>query len=72
MKTIEKLTFEKIEKALNNTYEIGVDGSQEYYQLIRNSLYQAIDNAGIRKTQEYFCKADWDAVKREIIRLLTN
>ena len=72
MKTMEKLTYEKIKKALDNTYEIDVDGSQEYYQLIRNSLYQAIDNAEIQKTQEYFCRADWEAVYREIIRLLTD
>lgn len=61
-----KATYNQIEKALNNTFEFGIDGNQDKYELIRLSFYKAIDDVGIKKSQEYFTKSDWKAVYKQI------
>ena len=65
-----KATLKQIEKALDNSYEFGVDGSEELYQLARIYCDNAIDNVGLRKSRMYFTKSDWKAVYREIKRLI--
>jgi hypothetical protein len=65
-----KATYNQIEKALDNSFEIGVDGSQDMYEAIRLYCYEAIEKAGIQKTQEYFTKADWKAVYKNIKKLI--
>ena len=66
-----KATYSQIEKALDNSFEIGVDGSQDMYEAIRLYCYKAIDKAGIKKSQEYFSKSDWKAVYKNIKKLIS-
>ena len=63
-----KTTFSQIEKALNNTFEFGTDGTQEQYDAIRSCEDSAILKVGseVKKTQHYFTKSDWKKVYSEI------
>lgn len=66
-----KTTLKKIEKAVFNTYEIGIDGTQDEYELIRLYLDEAINKCGIRKSSYHFTKSDWLAVFRKIQKLMS-
>lgn len=63
-----KTTIAQIEKALNNTFEFGVDGTEEQYGAIRRLEDQAVLKVGteVQKTQHYFSKNDWKKVYSEI------
>jgi len=65
-----KATYEQIEKALDNSFEFGIDGSQELYELIRLYSHEAIDKVGIKKSEDHFTKSDWKAVHKMIKRLI--
>jgi len=67
-----KVTISQIEKALNNTFEFGIDGSEGEYNLIRNCEYEAILKIGseIGKTSHYFTKNDWKKVYSEIKKMM--
>ena len=65
-----KATYSQIEKALDNSFEFGVDGTREKYELIRSYAYEAIDRVGITKSQDHFTKNDWKAVYKAIKDLI--
>ena len=67
-----KVTYLQIAKTLNNTFEFGIDGSQEMYELIRANEEKAIKKAGISKSQTCFTKTDWITVYRTIKNLLSE
>jgi len=61
-----KVTYLQIEKALNNTFEFGIDGSKKMYDSIRAKEYEAIEKAGISKSQTCFTKSNWKAIHKMI------
>jgi len=63
-----KVTITQIERALNNSFEFGTDGTQEQYNAIRNCENSAILEIGsqVRKTEHYFTKTDWIKVYTDI------
>ena len=67
-----KTTLKQIEKAINNTFEIGVDGDQDTYEVIRLYTDEAIEKCGIKKSNEFFTKSDWKAVYRKIQKILAS
>lgn len=65
-------TLKKIEKAVFNTYKIGIDGTQDEYELIRLYLDEAIDKCGIRKSNDRFTKSDWRVIFGKIQKLIKS
>ena len=55
-----KATNGQIQMILNNTCKIGVNVSQELYDVVRANEHTAIINADTHKTSEHFSKADWN------------
>lgn len=69
-----RATNSQIEKALNNNFEFGIDGSLNLYNAIRRAHVPAIDAVmnQVKKTQGHFSKSDWKKLYTEIRRILTN
>lgn len=67
-----KATNTQIEKAINNTFEFGTDGTQSQYDAIRSCEDAAILKVGteVQKTQHYFSKEDWKKVYGEIQKMI--
>ena len=67
-----KVTYAQIEKALDNSFQIGVDGDQDTYEAIRLYIDQAIDEVGPRRSREYYYKSDWKIIYRRLKELLNK
>ena len=65
-----KATYSQIEKALNNTFEFGIDGDQNKYESIRNAAYKAEINVNIHKSSFHYTKTDWRKIYAEIKKLI--
>lgn len=65
-----KATKKQIKKSLDNTFEIGVDGSEELYLFIRNAEYEAIQKAFIPRSYNHYTKKDFDIIYRNIQMIL--
>lgn len=60
-------TLSQIEKALNNTFVFGIDGTEELYNKIRitadnTDTTRKIGDAIPGKTPNYYSKSDWKKV----------
>jgi len=67
-----KVTSRQIKEALTNQMQINNADEQSIYDCIREQAGAAIDMAGIRKSQEYFTKADWRSVYKNIKKILED
>lgn len=67
-----KATNTQIEKAINNTFEFGTDGTHAQYDAIRNCEDAAILKVvtEVQKTQHHFSKSDWKRVYSEIKKMI--
>lgn len=66
-----KATYKQIDKALDNSFEFGVDGDQATYDAIRGSFSKAYNDVGIQKSPDFFTKSDWKAVHKRIKELIS-
>lgn len=66
------ITRKQAKLAVENAYEIGVDGSREIYDAVRSVADKAIVEVGTQqqKTQHYFNSRDWNRVYANIINKL--
>jgi len=66
-----KVTLKQIEEALANKMQINNAEDQAIYDCIRShDVGEAIDMAGIKKSQEYFTKAEWREVYKKIKKII--
>jgi len=67
---IMKATLKQIADALTNQMQINNAEDKALYDCIRTNADEAIDMAGMCKSQDHFTKADWLLVHREIQKLI--
>jgi len=65
-----KATKKQIKKALNNTFEFGIDGSRELYNTIRNAENEAIEKSFIPRTRYHYTEKDWNVVYSNIQKMI--
>jgi len=65
-----KATYNQIEKALNNTFEFGIDGTEQLYVAIRNVAQKSELNVNIHKSSFNYTKSDWKKIHAEIKKLI--
>jgi len=53
-----KVTLSQIKKALNNSFEVGVDGTMQLYARIREAESEAYRMADIKKSIHHYTAAD--------------
>ena len=66
-----EITEKQIEKALNNTFQFGIDGTEELYNAIRAVEEKAYASLNIRKTREYFTESDKKKLYKKIKSLIS-
>ena len=67
-----KQSFKVIEKAINKTFIVGLDGTDEKRTLILFYFRQAINECGIKKNVHSFTTNDWHAVSKMVQILFLN
>ena len=65
-----KATYKQIDDAISNQMEINNENDQMLYEAINGRFYEAAANMKLQKSPEYWTKADFHAVYKEIKKLI--